>query len=271
MTIDAPFDIPEPTVVDNCDDVQLVVEGEIDKTRIGTYEMKYSAMDESGNATEVGRTIIVNPVPDRGIIYLTFDDGPSENTGRLLDVLKRYNVKATFFVTGSGSEDSIKRMYDEGHAIGLHTFSHGYAYIYQSVDNFFEDLNKIQVRVKTITGQESYLIRFPGGSSNTVSRNYDGGQRIMSKLVYEVEARGYKYFDWNVSSGDAGGVTTADQVYQNTINSLKVGGSSVVLQHDTKSFSVDAVERIIQYGLEHGYRFLKLDTSSFGAHHGVNN
>ena len=271
MTIDAPYDLPEPTVVDNCDDVELKVEGEVDKTKVGTYKTKYSATDESGNNTEVERTVVVSPVPDRGVVYLTFDDGPSGYTDHLLDILKKYNVKATFFVTGSGSDESIRRMFNEGHAIGLHTFSHNYAYIYQNVNNFFEDLNKIQTRVENITGQKTFLMRFPGGSSNTVSKNYDGGKKIMSQLVNDVTAKGYRYFDWNVSSEDAGGASTADQVYNNTVRHLKEGGSSVVLQHDSKGFSVDAVERIIQYGQAHGYKFMKLDTSSFAAHHGVNN
>lgn len=271
MTIDMPYDLPEPTVIDNCDDVELEVEGTVDKTKIGTYETKYFATDESGNVASVERTVVVNPVPDRGIIYLTFDDGPSGYTDHLLDILKKYNVKATFFVTGSGSDDSIRRMFNEGHAIGLHTFSHNYAYIYQNVNNFFEDLNKIQTRVENITGQKTFLMRFPGGSSNTVSRNYDGGKKIMSQLVSSVTEKGYRYFDWNVSSEDAGGASTADQVYNNTVRYLKEGGSSVVLQHDSKGFSVDAVERIIQYGQAHGYKFMKLDTSSFAAHHGVNN
>lgn len=271
MTVDLPFDVPEPTVVDNCNELEIKTEGSVDKTKIGTYKLVYSAIDESGNETKVERTVIVNPTPDRGTIYLTFDDGPSGHTDRLLDVLKKYNVKATFFVTGSGSDSSIKRMFDEGHAIGLHTFSHNYAYIYQNVNNFFEDLNKIQTRVENITGKKTYLMRFPGGSSNTVSKNYDGGKKIMSQLVNDVTAKGYRYFDWNVSSGDAGEASTVNQVYNNTVNTLKQGGSSVVLQHDSKGFSVDAVERIIQYGQAHGYKFMKLDTSSFAAHHGVNN
>ena len=114
------------------------------------------------------------------------------------------------------------------------------------------------------------LIRFPGGSSNTVSRKYDGGIHIMSLLTKDVQEKGFVYFDWNISSGDAGGTSSSDGVYNNVISHLK-SGSSVVLQHDTKKFSVDAVERIIQYGLNNGYTFKGLDASSPGAHHGVLN
>ena len=93
----------------------------------------------------------------------------------------------------------------------------------------------------------------------------------MSKLVKSVQEKGFTYFDWNVSSGDAGGATTSDAVFNNVVNALKNGGSSVVLQHDIKGFSVDAVERIIQYALNRGYTFAPLTASSFTAHHGVNN
>jgi peptidoglycan/xylan/chitin deacetylase (PgdA/CDA1 family) len=185
--------------------------------------------------------------------------------------LAKYGVKATFFVTCSGDDSSILREYNEGHTVALHTCSHDYASIYNSVDSYFADLYAVQSRVKNITGETSMLMRFPGGSSNLVSRLYDGGTRIMSNLVNEVTARGFVYFDWNVSSGDASGLIGTDAVYQNIIYALKDGGSSVVLQHDIKDFSVYAVEKVIVYGLNNGYIFDKLDANSFTAHHGVNN
>ncbi len=260
------------TVVDNCDEVELKTTGSVNTNNVGTYEITYSAADNSGNEASVKRTVEVKqPQRASGTIYLTFDDGPSAHTPRLLDVLKKYNVKATFFVTGSGDDSTILREYKEGHAVALHTFTHDYGYVYQSEENYFNDLYRIQNRVKNITGVAPTLIRFPGGSSNTVSANYDGGQRIMSKLVKSVQEKGFTYFDWNVSSGDAGGATTSDAVFNNVVRSLKNGGSSVILQHDTKGFSVDAVERIIQYALNRGYTFAPLTASSFAAHHGVNN
>ena len=271
MTLDMIYEIPTPTVSDNCDDVELKTTGEVNYKKVGTYELDYEAVDESGNVAKKTRTIVIREIPDRGIIYLTFDDGPGEFTDKLLDILKKHNVKATFFVTGKGEDRLIKRAFDEGHTIGLHTFTHDYSYVYKNMNNYFDDLNKIQERVKRITGKESFLIRFPGGSSNTISRNYDGGVKIMSKLVDEVTKRGYVYFDWNVTSGDAGSVTSSAGVYNNVISGLKKGGSSVVLQHDIKGYSVDAVEGIVKYGKEHGYRFLPLDRGSFTAHHGVNN
>ena len=206
----------------------------------------------------------------RGIVYLTFDDGPGEYTNALLDTLEKYKIKATFFVTGRGEDDAIKREYDEGHAIGLHTWSHDYAYIYTNTNNYFADLTQIADRVKRITNEDSKLLRFPGGSSNLVSRRYDGRTKIMSTLTKEVTARGYQYFDWNVDSDDAGRASTPDAVYNNVISHLK-DGPNVVLQHDIKPYSVEAVENIIKYGLENNFYFDKLDLNSFAAHHGINN
>ena len=257
-------------VIDDCDEVELEKEGEVDTKTVGTYTITYIATDNSNNTTKESR--IVNIIPEyRGTIYLTFDDGPGDYTAELLDILAKYDVKATFFVTGYGSDDMIVREYNEGHAIGLHTSSHNYATIYQSTDAFFEDLYRVQNRVKNLTGYTSYLMRFPGGSSNTVSFKYDGGTRIMTKLAKMVGERGFTYFDWNISSGDAGATTSTEQVYQNVINALKENGDSVVLQHDVKSYSVAAVERIINYGLNNGYTFKKLDATSFTAHHRINN
>ena len=258
------------TAIDDCDGVEIRIDGTVDATKIGQYTVTYSSEDNSGNVATATRTINVIP-ENRGTVYLTFDDGPGPYTAELLDVLKKYNVKVTFFVTGRGDDSLILREYQEGHTIGLHTYTHDYAYIYQNVDTFFDDLYRVQERVKNITGYTSYLMRFPGGSSNTVSRRYDGGAHIMSQLVGEVENRGFTYFDWNISSGDAASASSPEEVFENVVYSLKDGGDSVVLQHDIKDFSVASVEQIIQYCLSNGYKFATLDKSSFTAHHGVNN
>lgn len=262
---------------------KIETSGAVDTSKIGTYTIVYKVSDKSGNEASKKRTIYVvneeQATPQKSqtgnsgkgkIIYLTFDDGPSTYTNKLLDILKKYNVKATFFVTGNGSDAAIKREYDEGHTVGLHTNSHNYGYVYKNPDNFFQDLYAVQARVERITGHKSFIMRFPGGSSNTVSRSADGGTKIMSYLTKEVEKRGFTYFDWNVSSGDAGSTTSSDGVYRNVVNGLKYN-SNVVLQHDIKGFSVNAVERIIQYGLNNGYTFMPLTESSYTAHHGVNN
>ena len=266
------YDDEGASAVDNCDDkVQVEVKSDVDYNKPGTYHISYSSKDSSGNEATVQRKIEIKSVESgHRIVYLTFDDGPSTYTNYLLDILKRYNVKVTFFVTGNGSDDSIARAYKEGHKIALHTNSHDYSYVYSSIDNYFADLNAISDRVKRITGESTNLIRFPGGSSNTVSKAYDGGIRIMSRLSDEVQNRGYHYFDWNVSSGDGGGELSTDEVYYNVISTLKEG-SSVVLQHDTKKWSIDAVPRIIEYCQSNGYTFSTLSENSPGMHHGISN
>jgi peptidoglycan/xylan/chitin deacetylase (PgdA/CDA1 family) len=269
IPINTTFSDPGVDAFDIGGELSLETVGQVDSSTVGDYEIKYIASDDSGNTTEALRKVRV--IQPAGIVYLTFDDGPSEHTGRLLDVLKKYGVEATFFVTGRGDPALIKREYDEGHTVALHTNSHNYSYVYSSINNYFDDLNAISTLVKNTTGEESKLLRFPGGSSNLVSRRYDGRTRIMSKLVNEVTARGYTYFDWNVDSNDAGGAKTADEVFNNVTSRLVAGGESVVLQHDVKGFSVDAVERIIQYCNEHNFLLKKLNKDSFNAHHGVNN
>ena len=163
-------------------------------------------------------------------------------------------------------EELVKRAYEEGHSIGLHTYTHQYNTVYKSVDAYFDDLNKVSDRVKRITGVESKLIRFPGGSSNTVSKFNPG---IMTTLAREVELRGYKYFDWNVASGDTG-TTNTDKIVNNVIKSLRKG-NNVVLQHDTKKYSVEAVSQIIEYGLANGYVFAPLGVTSPTVHHTIAN
>lgn len=206
----------------------------------------------------------------RGMIFLTFDDGPSEHTEKLLDILKKHETKATFFVTGRGEDAVIKREYDEGHTVALHTWSHDYSIIYRSVDSFFSDLALVAERVKRITGNDAKIIRFPGGASNLVSTKYDNGIKIMSFLTQEVIKRGYAYFDWNIDSNDAGNIDSADIVYENVTSHLK-NGTNIVLQHDTKDFSIDAVERIIEYGKSQGYIFEALTPDSPAIRHRTNN
>ena len=156
----------------------------------------------------------------------------------------------------------------DGHSIGIHSACHTYKEIYGSEDAYFSDLQKMQDIIENKTGIQTMLLRFPGGSSNTVSSFNPG---IMSRLTQAVEERGYSYFDWNVSSGDAGGTKDTEQVFQNVINGIQKHRVSIVLQHDIKEYSVNAVEKIIVWGLENGYTFLPLDSTSPTAHHSVKN
>ena len=254
------------------------VSDNISTYRAGTYTITYSVTDKFGNETSIDRTVTVEAVKQTAttssgnkVVYLTFDDVPGAHTQQLLDILDKYNVKVTFFVTNvnSGYENMIAKEAAAGHTVAIHSASHDYKKIYSSVDAYFADLNEMSDIIYAQTGQRPKLIRFPGGSSNTVSLKYCSG--IMTTLTKAVTDQGYKYFDWNVSSGDAGGTTSTEEVYQNVVNGMKSHNVSVVLQHDIKGFSVNAVERIIQWGLANGYTFLPLTTSTEDVHHGVNN
>ena len=201
-------------------------------------------------------------------VYLTFDDGPSIYTDEILDILDRYHVKATFFVVGkdgSEAEAALQRIVEDGHTLGMHSYSHKYKELYESLDSFTEDFARIRDDIYQATGVESVYYRFPGGSSNTVS-NID-----MHEFIDYLDSQGVEYFDWNVSSGDAGETTKTDVVISNIESGCRGMKASVVLQHDIKDFSVNAVESVIIWGLQNGYTFRALDMSSPDAHHGVNN
>ncbi|MDO4963506.1 MAG: polysaccharide deacetylase [bacterium] len=250
-------------VTDNCDtNIEVQTNSFVDSNKEGKYKVIYTATDSSGNKEEVIRNVVVYSSSGTGVIYLTFDDGPSSSgtTAHILDVLRDEGVSATFFVTGSGPDYLIKREYDEGHTVALHTSTHEYSSIYSSVDNYFNDLSIIQNRVYNITGEKVNIIRFPGGSNNTVSNNYNNG--IMNTLTNEVINRGYNYFDWNVSSGDAGGCSTSTCVYNNVINGLSKSRQNIVLMHDIKSITSSAIQDIIRYGKENGYVFKKIDQTT---------
>lgn len=261
---------------DNCDGnitSNVKIEGVVDVNTVGEYTLNYSVTDSNKNTTTVSRKVIVNEdktTIDKGIpgvIYLTFDDGPSnDTTEKILDVLKKYDVQATFFITKNGSDDLIKRINDEGHTVALHTYTHDYKSIYSSVDDYFLDLTKIQERVKNVIGKTVTIIRFPGGSNNTISNKYNKG--IMQTLREEVEKRGFTYFDWNVDSNDAWSCAkknVSDKrtcVYNNVTNNLKKSRPNVVLMHDIKPYTAEAIEDIIKYANDKGYVFLKIDDTT---------
>jgi len=280
ITMTAGLDYEEPgfEASDNVDgDLtdRVQVSGSVDKYHKGTYTLTYTVADSYGNAVSAQREVTVVPIrqpdsvsPGDKVVYLTFDDGPSRYTAQLLDVLKEHNVKATFFVVNSGYDSTISREASEGHSVGIHSATHNYDTIYASEEAFFADLTKMGGIIKDATGRDTTLMRFPGGSSNTVSSFNPG---IMTRLADAVTTMGYQYFDWNVSSGDAGGTTDTDQVIKNVISGIKSHNVSVVLQHDSKGYSVDAVDKIITWGLAHGYTFLPLKPSSPTAHHGISN
>ncbi len=275
-----PYDWKEGIQVkDNLDPKPIIEVDEkaagFDETKAGVYEVPYHIKDHSGNTTTIKRVVHVRNSdeqdPNSKIVYLTFDDGPSANTAKVLDILKKYQVQATFFVTGLGPDynEYITRAHKEGHTVGLHTFTHDYS-IYQSEATFYDDLNKISKLVESLTGEKSHFVRFPGGSSNTVSRQYNIG--IMSRLTNSIKAKGYKYYDWNCSSTDAaGGVVPANQIVKNATSAT--ANKINILFHDSgsKTTTVEALPKIIEYYQAKGYEFKGISDESFEPHHGVNN
>lgn len=269
---------PGYTVSDNCSDnldSKVKINGSVGR-EIGTYNLTYEVVDDSGNKSSVSRRIIVgtkvvdNGSVNKGVVYLTFDDGPNDGTtNKILDILKEEGVKATFFVTTNGSDSLIRRMYNEGHTVALHTATHNYSYIYSSIDNYFNDLNIVGDRVKRLTGVDSKIIRFPGGSSNNVSRNYKIG--IMTELSNLVLNYGYKYFDWNVDAMDASSARNSSDVYYNVTSNLNKNRANVVLMHDTKNITVGALRNIIRFGKENGYSFERIDMNTKMVRHSVSN
>ena len=207
----------------------------------------------------------------RKTVYLTIDDGPSELTAQVLDILDQYNCKATFFVTGQNPDylPMIAEAYRRGHTIGLHTWSHDYDVVYSSVDAYFSDLDQIGEAVKQQIGYVPCFIRFPGGTSNTISANYTPG--IMGELVNEVNARGYQYYDWDISCGD-GSEHTADELVQYSMEG-DLEENIVFLCHDGagKQTTVEALPRIIEYYQGLGYTFEAMDRTTWTPHHPVNN
>lgn len=212
-------------------------------TRTETVSNIYAGSDLQKDEAEVLR--------DEGRkVYLTFDDGPSCYTDDILDILNQYDVKATFFVVGKTDEESLeqyKRIADEGHTLGIHSYSHKYNEIYKSVDSYAEDLRSLQELLYEATGIWSRYTRFPGGSSNRVSTVN------MQELVEYLEEQGIQYFDWNISSGDArSGYISVQTIVDNVMRDIEKHDTAIVLMHDAadKKTTVEALPIIIEKIME---------------------
>lgn len=207
------------------------------------------------------------------IIYLTFDDGPNRyTTPKILNILKKNNVKATFFELKPAKSDFdlTKRVLEEGHSLAMHGYQHKYDIIYRSVKIYHNNLDQLQELFFKKFGVWCTVSRFPGGSSNMVSR-YNPG--VMTRITGQIHDWGYHYFDWNVDSGDAGGSRTANDVYRNVVGGLIKGRGNVVLMHDYthNDKTIHALDKIIKYGKKNGYTFMPITASTAEVHHGVNN
>jgi len=214
------------------------------------------------------------PAPTEKICYLTFDDGPSDNTLHILNVLNVYNAKATFFVVGTAKLEYLDEIHNAGHTVGLHTFSHVYSHIYSSDNAYYADLNAISAAVEQRIGVKSMCIRFPGGSSNMTSLTVGKSHGIMTRLTQTLPTMGYAYFDWNVDSGDAKGKNIDPNIICSNVLAQAASKTSIcVLMHDSsaKGTTVQALPGIIEGLSAMGYRFEALNVQSYGYHHGVNN
>ncbi|MGN0609088.1 MAG: polysaccharide deacetylase family protein [Oscillospiraceae bacterium] len=195
-------------------------------------------------------------------IYLTFDDGPSENTVDILNILDKYDIKATFFMCGGESErtkELMKMVADKGHTIGIHSISHDYDKVYASVESFLEDMNDTYNSIYEATGVKPQIMRFPGGSINNYNR------LVYPQIIAEVTRRGFVYYDWNVSGEDATTHATWTSIYNNVLNGINenTSGRAIVLLHDSadKQLTVTTVEDIIKALLADGYSFEALDNT----------
>ena len=213
---------------------------EITTTIFHTARLEESGRNPRPQVGEVNEADIARKV------YLTFDDGPSYNTERILNILDDYGVKATFFVIGKTDERSLaiyRRIVDEGHTLGMHSYSHRYQDIYRSVEAFSEDLSRLQELLYEVTGVWSRYYRFPGGSSNTVSRS------DMQVFINYLTEKDITYFDWNISSGDAAtGYVSVQRIVNNSLSGLRDKSEGIILMHDTaeKSNTVHALRQIIE-------------------------
>ena len=259
-------------------DEQVTTEGSVDTNTLGTYEITYK--NEKYNISEKRtvrvikkQEVVVNVETDQPgngkVVYLTFDDGPGSLTKDFLDILDKYNAKATFFVTNQFGNYQwlIGEEARRGHTVAVHSLTHSWN-IYNSVDAYKQDFNAMNDIIEQQTGKRSQIFRFPGGSSNTVSRGHSKG--IMTTLSQTMQAEGYQYFDWNVDSNDAGGANST-QVYNNVISGIKRTSHPVILMHDIKKTTLGALDSMLSYMTKNGYKFGTLDVNSPVVHHGINN
>lgn len=199
----------------------------------------------------------------RKTAYLTFDDGPSENTAKILQILDLYKIKATFFVVGNVPEQHLKlltEMVNKGHGIGLHSYTHDYSFIYSSIENFKRDLDDLENIIKKYSGKVPSIYRFPGGSTNLVSKKY-GSPEIMNELKKEIKNRGYDYFDWDIDSGDTKSyLVNFDKIIENVLTKTANREKAIILMHDApvKTTTVQALPEMINGLLKQGFEFYTL-------------
>ncbi|NLV87789.1 MAG: polysaccharide deacetylase [Tissierellia bacterium] len=235
------------------EEIRIAEEKQLEELRL-LEERKLAAESKFKAEKELAEQAQKNPK----VAYLTFDDGPSNIvTPKILDILADYNIKATFFVLGKMVDVNpsiLKRIYDEGHSIGNHSYSHVYSYIYKNLDNFFEELGLAEEAMKRVLGQdfETSLLRLPGGSHSPYKK----------KFVEAAEEMGYRVYDWNALNGDAEGIDLdKDRLIERFKSTVKGQKELIILMHDTdaKTSTAEALPEIIEYLISKGYVFKKLE------------
>lgn len=203
------------------------------------------------------------------VVYLTFDDGPSsKSTAKIIEILKLYDVKATFFVQGKNvikNPESLKLIQDAGHTIGNHSFAHNYTLIYSDEDSFWEDFDKCQEAIHSVIGIYPELYRFPGGSTAAVAVN---GETFVKSINTALLDQGMQHCDWNIDSGDATScLASVGQIKSNAFDQIGNKKNAVVLMHDTDSkiSTIEALPEVIEHYLAMGYRFDVLKPNGYVA------
>lgn len=279
VTLNSKYSEKGATYYDGCGkklDDKVSVSGSVNTKKAGTYKLTYSVADGKSVTRKVvvykpSQSVITGSGNGK-ILYLTFDDGPGPYTQKILNTLAKYNVKATFFVTNQFPKYVylIKNEYQAGHSVAVHTYTHASNWsMYKSVDAYVSDFNKMNDVIQKYTGSKTKMFRFPGGSSNTVSRKY--GKGIVKKIANYMTNAGYKYFDWDVGSGDTDGSGSRSKIYNNVINGAKSCRTCIFLMHDIKPNTANELDHILSTLVSKGYRFGTLSMSSPTVHHRIAN
>ena len=266
LSLNSTYEEEGASAYDNCEgDLtdKIEVTSDVNTSIIGEYTVTYKVKDILDNEVIMTRKVIVtnNEYTGKvtnGVIYLTFDDGPGAYTENILSILDKNNIKATFFVTnqmGSKYQYLIKKEYEAGHTVGIHTYSHKWS-IYDSVQTYLDDFEKIQNVVIEQTGTSPKYFRFPGGTSNHVATV------SMKNLAELMTERGYIYFDWHIDSGDTHKNNTVSYIVNLVKKNLKGNGEYIILMHDIKKNTMNTLEDIINYAKSRGYTFKKIDDNT---------
>ncbi|GAB6255654.1 polysaccharide deacetylase family protein [Peribacillus sp. N1] len=212
-------------------------------------------------------TPLLKSKENQKIAYLTFDDGPSLNTIKILDILDRYHVKATFFVKGNEepyAKECYQEMISRGHSIALHSYTHDYSIIYRSTEGFFQDLNRLETMLQKEYGLKSRIVRLPGGSNNRL-RHQAATKSIINGILQQLKDKGYIYFDWSIDSTDGFSPSISErQIITAVQKGTKDQKHVNILLHDINSMknTVKALPDIIEFLKKEGYTFDTIDETT---------